>query len=458
MRAAALLLALTVVSQTQPPAPRQAPPPAGPPKDFTLPAPKRFKLDNGLAVTMVPFGQVPKVTIRVVVEAANVHERADQVWLADLTGSLMREGTAELAADALAREFAGMGGELAVSVGQDTAYASADVLADRAPQAVQLLADVVARPRFPESEFERVKANLLRDLAIRKSSPQATASAKFAELVYGDHPYGRIFPTEAMVKGYTLDQVRAFHKAHFVASRARMYVAGVFDPASMEASIRKIFGAWESGAPGEKPRVLSTRERQFALLDRAGAPQSTVLMGLRVVDPAHADWIALQVTDGLLGGTFASRITANIREQKGYTYSPFSTVETHPGSGVWIESADVTTNVTGASLKEITFEIERLRKEPPPEAELQGVKNALAGLFVVQNSSRGGVIGQLAFVDLHQLGDGYLSSYVKSLMAVTPVDVQRIANTYLASDKMTIVVVGDTKTVKGQVAPWAKGK
>ena len=237
-----------------------------------------------------------------------------------------------------------------------------------------------------------------------------------------------------------------------------MYVAGVFDPASMEASIRKIFGAWESGAPGEKPRVLSTRERQFALLDRAGAPQSTVLMGLRVVDPAHADWIALQVTDGLLGGTFASRITANIREQKGYTYSPFSTVETHPGSGVWIESADVTTNVTGASLKEITFEIERLRKEPPPEAELQGVKNALAGLFVVQNSSRGGVIGQLAFVDLHQLGDGYLSSYVKSLMAVTPVDVQRIANTYLASDKMTIVVVGDTKTVKGQVAPWAKGK
>ena len=237
-----------------------------------------------------------------------------------------------------------------------------------------------------------------------------------------------------------------------------MYVAGVFDPASMEASIRKIFGAWESGAPREKPRVLSTRERQFALLDRAGAPQSTVLMGLRVVDPAHADWIALQVTDGLLGGTFASRITANIREQKGYTYSPFSTVETHPGSGVWIESADVTTNVTGASLKEITFEIERLRKEPPPEAELQGVKNALAGLFVVQNSSRGGVIGQLAFVDLHQLGDGYLSSYVKSLMAVTPVDVQRIANTYLASDKMTIVIVGDTKTVKGQVAPWAKGK
>ena len=285
MRAAALLLALTVAYQTQPPAPRQAPPPAGPPKDFTLPAPKRFKLDNGLAVTMVPFGQVPKVTIRVVVEAANVHERADQAWLADLTGSLMREGTAELAADALAREFAGMGGELAVSVGQDTAYASADVLADRAPQAVQLLADVVARPRFPESEFERVKANLLRDLAIEKSSPQATASAKFAELVYGDHPYGRIFPTEAMVKGYTLDQSECSTK--FISLRRE---PGCMSRASSTRlrwrhRSEKSSVPGNSGHQGEKPRVLSTRERQFALLDRAGAPQSTVLMGLRVVEP-----------------------------------------------------------------------------------------------------------------------------------------------------------------------------
>jgi predicted Zn-dependent peptidase len=165
--------------------------------------------------------------------------------------------------------------------------------------------------------------------------------------------------------------------------------------------------------------------------------------------------VALQVTDALLGGAFGSRITSNIREQKGYTYSPGSTVSAHPGQASWVETADVTTNVTGESLKEIFYEIQRLRKEPPPAAELRGIQNNLAGIFVVQNASRGGVIGRLVFVDQHGLGDQYLSTYVKQVMAVTPEEVRRIANDYLTPETMTLVVVGDVKTVKEQVAPWA---
>jgi zinc protease len=174
-----------------------------------------------------------------------------------------------------------------------------------------------------------------------------------------------------------------------------------------------------------------------------------------VPDPAQADWIALEVTDSLLGGSFASRIVANIREEKGYTYSPNSAINTHPGHAHWVEVADVTTKVTGASLKEIFFEIDRLRKEAPPAEELQGIKNNLAGIFVVQNASRAGVVGRLAFVDQYKLGDAYLAEYVKRVMAVTPADVQRVASQYLTPDKMTLVVVGDTKTVKEQVAPYS---
>jgi predicted Zn-dependent peptidase len=180
------------------------------------------------------------------------------------------------------------------------------------------------------------------------------------------------------------------------------------------------------------------------------------MLGLKVPDPSNADWVALEVTDSLLGGSFASRITANIREQKGYTYSPGSAIDTHPGDARWYETADVTTKDTGAALKEIFFEIDRLRKEAPPAAELQGIKNNLAGIFVVQNASRQGVIGRLAFVDQHGLGEQYSATYVKKVMAVTPQDVQRIANQYLTPDKMTLVVVGDTKTVKEQLAPWSK--
>jgi len=434
------------------------PPPPGQPKDFVIPRPQRFTLPNGLAVTMVSFGQVPKVTVRLVVQAANLHERKNQVWLANLTGEMLREGTTSAAADALAREFAGMGGTLAIDVGSDRASLTTDVLAERGPQAVRLIADVAQRPRLPETELLRVKANLARELAIRRSTPQAVAEEKFAELLYGDHPYGRTFPSEKMLDGYTIEDVRAFHRQHFGAGRARLYVAGVFELGAMETAIREAFGGWARGSAADTPPVPAPGSSRFALLDRPDAPQSTVYLGLRVPDPSQADWLPLEVTDALLGGAFASRITTNIREQKGYTYSPYSDIEAHPGAAHWVEIADVTTSVTGASLKEIFAEIGRLRAEPPSPAELKGIQNFLAGLFVVRNASRAGVIGRLAFVDLHGLGDDFLSRYVVSVLGVTPEEVRRIADRYLVPDQMTLVVVGDSKTVKDQLAPWSRPK
>jgi predicted Zn-dependent peptidase len=190
------------------------------------------------------------------------------------------------------------------------------------------------------------------------------------------------------------------------------------------------------------------------MIDRPGAVQSTLVVGLPVPDASSPDYTALQVTDAILGGAFGSRITSNIREDKGYTYSPFSTITDHRGDALWAEMADVTTNVTGASLKEIFAEIERLRREAPPQTELRGIQNNMAGIFTLQNASRGGVINQLRFVDLHGLPDTYLTEYVKRVMAVTPADVQRIMRTYLRPEKMAIVVVGDRKTVEQQVKPY----
>jgi len=433
----------------------QAPPAPGTPKDFRLPKPTRFTLENGLAVTMVPFGQIPKVTIRLVVPAGNADESKDEVWLADLTGRMLREGTTKRPADVLARELAAMGGELGVSVGPDRTNISTDVLAERGAEAARLIAEVGRDPRFPQSELARVKAAMARDLAIQKSTPQAQAQEKFHELIYGNHPYGRLFPTEAMLAGFTLEQINAFHKTRFAAGRSRLYVAGVFDAPAMEKAIREAFGGWAAGtAAAAAPPSAILEARQLAVLDRPGAPQSTIYLGLRVPDPSNRDWIPLQVMDSLLGGSFASRITTNIRETKGYTYSPFSAVNPHVRDAHWVQVADVTTAVTGDALKEIVAEIERLRKEPPQAKELRGIQNNLAGTFVVQNSSRQGVISQLAFVDLHGLGDDYLATYVKRVMTVTPEDVRRAAAEYLKVDRMALVVVGDRKTVDPQLIPY----
>jgi zinc protease len=160
--------------------------------------------------------------------------------------------------------------------------------------------------------------------------------------------------------------------------------------------------------------------------------------------------------NALLGGSFGSRITSNIREQKGYTYSPRSQVSTRFRDAYWVEIADVTTKDTGAALKEIFSEIDRLQAEPPSATELKGIQNYLAGTFVLQNSSRDGIVGQLAFMDLHGLPDDYLTTYVQKVYAVTPADVQKMAAEHIPDDRATIVIAGDLKVINDQIASYAK--
>jgi zinc protease len=435
---------------------KEAPPAGGTPKNFTLPAKRNFSLPNGLEVTLVQYGEVPKATVELMVRAGNVNEAQGQTWLADLAGDLMREGTTTRTPAQIAEETARMGGGLTIQVQSDQTDIAGDVLGEHAPEFVKLLADVVKNPRFPESELPRLKANRVRQLAIAKTQPQQMALEKFRQVLYGNHPYGRIFPTEAMLQGYSIDQVKQFYDQNFGAVRSHLYVAGKFDAGAVERAIRESFSDWKRGTPQSSPPATAKSDRAVYTINRPDAVQSTIYMGVPVLDPSSKDYQALRVTDAILGGSFGSRITSNIRENKGYTYSPNSQVSSRPKSAYWVEVADVTTNVTGASLKEIFFEIDRLRKEPPSADELRGIQNYLAGIFVLQNSTRQGIINQLQFAKLHGLGENYLNTVVTSVMAVTPADVQRIMQSQLDPAKMTIVVVGDEKQIAEQVAPYER--
>ncbi len=430
------------------------PPPGGTPKDFKLPEKREFTLPNGMAVTLVPFGTVPKATVSLAIRVGNVNEGPNEVWLADVMGDLMNEGTTSLTAAQIAELTGGMGGGIGIGVGPDQTTIGGSVLSERAADFIRLVADVAQHPRFPESELPRITAARIRQVAIARSQPQPLAREKFHEILYGDHALGRLYPSEEMLKGYTIEQIRAFHAKNFGAVRAHLYVAGVYDAGVVEKTIRDAFSGWAKG-PEPVTNVPKPKSgRRVELIDRPNAVQSTLVIGLPVPNASHADYTALTVADALLGGAFGSRITTNIREQKGYTYSPFSTITTHYGDAYWAEFADVTTNVTGASLKEVFGEIERLRKEAPPADELRGIQNNMAGIFTLQNASRGGVVGQLQFVDLHGLPDTYLTEYVKRVMAVSPAEVQRMVRTYLRPENMAIVVVGDKKTVEAQVKPY----
>jgi zinc protease len=447
----ALLLALPIGGVF---AQKQAPPAAAPPKDFQLPTPVEFRLDNGLEVTLVPYGTVPKTTVELAILAGNAYEGPNQVWLGDLAGNLIREGTTTKSATDVSLAAAAMGGSLEITVGANTTEIGGDVLSEFGAEMVRLVADVAMNPRLPDSELARLKADLERELAIARAEPQQMAVEKFRGLMYPGHPYGRVFPSAEMIQGFTLADVRSFYDSNFGAARAHLYVAGRFDRQAMETAIREAFGSWKAGKSSTLAAPQPKSARAIHLVDRPGAVQSTILLGMPVPDPSNPDYVPLSVVNTLLGGYFSSRITANIRESKGYTYSPSSQLSTRFRNAYWAQAADVTTNVTGPSLKEIFYEIDRLQTEPPSPAELKAVQNYMAGVFVLQNSSRAGIVNMLEFVDLHGLPADYLKTYVRRVSAVTPQDVARLAQKYIQDDRATIVVVGDRKAIEEQVKPF----
>jgi zinc protease len=444
---AALLPAAAVPARAQ-----ETPPAPGTPRDVELPMPHTFTLDNGMGVSIVPFGTVPKVNAQLVVRVGNVNEAADEVWLADLMADLMREGTASRSSHQISLEAARMGGSVGVSVSPDELSVSGSALSEAAADLVRLIADLAMNPAFPESELERLRASRLRSLAVQKSQPQSLALEKFQAVLYPEHPYGRVFPAEEMLSGYTIAQIRQFYERHLGAARSHLFVVGRVDAQEMEAVIREAFADWRTGTAAalNVPAVAATA-RRIHVVDRPGAVQSSMYVGLPVIDPSHPDYVALQVTNMLLGGAFASRITRNIREDKGYTYSPFSSVSTRYRSGYWAEVADVTTAVTGPALEEIFGEIERLRSEAPAADELRGIQNYMAGTFTLQASSRPGVLGMMRQRNLHDLPDDFHANYVRQIHSVTPADVQRIAQTYLDPDRMVIVIVGDRSVIQEQL-------
>jgi zinc protease len=430
---------------------KETPPEGGVAKDFKLSAKQIQKYDNGLRSTLVHYGTVPKTTINLIIKTGNVHETTNQIWLADLTVRLLREGTAKMNFAELSKKTAMMGGSLNITVGLAQTTISGAVLSEYAPAFIQLISDLVINPAFPASEVDRLKADLKRRLAVQKSVPQSLAQEKFFEAMYGDQRYGKTFPTEQMINGYTAESVKEYYDQNYGAKRTVLYVVGNFDEAAVKKAIAGSLTKWKEGPEVNYPKIEALPVNDTMIIDRKGAPQTTVMLGLPILTPDNKDYIPMVVTNSLLGGSFGSRITSNIREDKGYTYSPFSTLNNRKGSSIWYEQADVTSEHTVESLLEIEKEVKKLGAIVPSTEELKGIQNYEAGIFVLQNSSPLGIIGQLNFLDLYGLPDSYLDNYVKNIHAVTPAKVTETAKTYIQYDKMAKVMVGDKEGIEKQI-------
>ncbi|MFK8030709.1 MAG: M16 family metallopeptidase [Gammaproteobacteria bacterium] len=429
---------------------KELPPEGGPARDFNLPAIERLTLDNGLRVTMVPFGKIPKTVIRVDVRTGNLND-GDNVWLSDLTTELMKEGTALRSSELIAEQTARMGGSLSIGTGLDQTYVGLSVLSEFATDAIALAAEALRQPAFPADQLERLRSSLQRNLKLSLSRPQSIASSAFVELLYPDHPYGRAYPTEQQLAGYTLEQIKDYYQNNFGAQRSHILVGGQFDRDKVLATIKRNFGDWQRGpAPLVYPPRISSSHR-LKLIDRPDAPQSTVIIGLPVPDQASPEYSALAQMQTLLGGYFSSRITANIREDKGYTYSPRSGVNNQFRTAYWTQSADITTEHTGDALNEIFSEIEIMQNELPSEVEVERTQNYQTGTFVLSHATPGGLLARISQMALHGLPNNHLDTYLSKINAITPEQYREMAKKHLLTDQMTIVIVGDLDKVIPQL-------
>jgi predicted Zn-dependent peptidase len=422
-----VLIGILVVAAVSVLAQKETPPAGGQPKPFVFPKQDTYTLSNGMKVTLVQYGAVPKVAMQAIIRAGTLNEKAEQRWISDIVATMLKDGTTKRTAEQIAKETADMGGSIFTAASNDKTTIGGEALSEFDARFVELLSDVILNPKFAASDFDKARANKLREIAVAKAQAGTQAWEKFREITFSGHPYASVMASEPIVQTYKLDDVRGFYNDQYGAARTHFYVVGQFDPAKVKAAIEKSFGGWKKGPDPIRNVPTVVGRRSLTTIDRPGAPQSTIYMGVPAISQSDPDFIKFMVMDSILGGSFGSRITSNIRENKGYTYSPGSFIWNRFKTGYWIESADVTTEATGASIKEILFEIDRLQKEPPSDAEMQGIKNYLVGIYVLQNSSRPGVIGQLEQMNYNELDKNYLDTYVQKLSAVTAKDVQDMA-------------------------------
>src|SRR5215467_2936762 len=416
--------------------------------------PKRVKsnLPNGLEIILVESHSIPRFHGQLYFRSGNAAVSDLAPGLMDMTATMVRTGTSKRASRQIEEDLRRLGADLASSSGQDTSAISFAGLSEFAEPLLGLVNELAREASFPETEFERERRQKLEEVKLERTQPGFLASEKLRKVLFGDHPYARISPSEEQVAASKIADLQSIYRASYTPENALMLLVGDFDPQSMLASIEKIFGNWS----GKKPSIpaaaspANPRGRRVYLVHFPGAVQAQILCGCHSITRKHADWVKLGLTNSLYGGAFNSRLVMNIREAKGYTYSPRSSVIPLQQHGYFSVSAAVRNEVVAASLTEIFYELDKLRSLPVPEAELRDAQNYLSGVFSMGLATQDGLLSQVGTVALNDLPDDYLETYRDKVRALTPADLQTTAQKYLDSANMQIVLVGDRSKIETQ--------
>jgi zinc protease len=413
-------------------------------------------LPNGLRVIVARQTVVPKVSVMLTVLSGYSSDPQNQTGLAQLTADLVQEGTTTKNSRQIRRDVFGMGGSLSAAVSQDFSSLTARGLAEFAPSLISLLADVAMNPTLPADEIAIAKQQRMQNVAQQKASPQFVANREFRRALFGQHPYARTSETEATLQAIDRPALETFHRVYYRPNNAFLLIVGAVDPAVITAAAEKSFGGWARGEVPKPsfPAAPPLTGRHVYFVQRPNSIQSSIAVGNFAIKRSDPRWYQLMLANTIYGGAFNSRIIRNIREEKGYTYSPSSVMTGFADAGFYRFAADVRNEVTGATLTEVFKEIDKLRAEGSPPEELQGAKSYVRGVFPVQTATQPGLATVLNNVYVFGLEKDYPETYRSRIAAVSPEQVKAGAAILLGSENAVITIVGDWAKVKDQLAEY----
>jgi zinc protease len=433
---------------------RSSPPALGPERPVAWPKRTVRILPNGMHVVLAETRTFPKISAQLFFRSGNAVVAHTAPGLAEITATVARTGTATRPLRRIEEDLRRMGADLAAVAGADSSAIGISGVADFSESLLEMLADLARNASFPEEELERERRQRIEGLRIQRTTPDFLANERLRHVLFGKHPYAVIAPKEDQVAAYRRTQLEDFYHQNYSPANALLILVGDFSSEKMLEQVENVFGGWKAPAPKLQKSPAPPRHsgRHVHLVHLPGSVQTQVLVGNLAITRSDPDWYRLVLANSIYGGAFHSRLVMNIREQKGYTYSPRSGINALREFGYFTVHAAVRNEVAAATLAEIFYEMDRMRSLPVTAQELENARSYLSGVFSLGVATQEGALSQLSTVYLDRLPDDYLETYRARIHALTEDDVLAAARRHFDSPNEQIVLVGDRAQIAEQAA------
>jgi zinc protease len=434
--------------------PVERPPQPLPARDVKFPPYEIRTLQNGLQVVVVQHHEQPILTLRMLIRSGAASDPAKKQGVAVLTAALLDQGTATRSAEQIADTIDSIGGGLATGAGTDLSYANVLVMKDSLSLGFELLNDVVRNPAFKADELERQRQQAVSGLRVSYEDPDYVAGLVFDRLVYGFHPYG--LPnngTPESLQSVTVDDLRAFHQAHYAPNNAILAVVGDVTPQEAFTGAERAFGNWaQHDVKPDDPGAPPEPTRRVIVVDKPDAVQTELRVGQLALPRKHPDYLAYDLTMKILGGEGANRLQRVLRSERGLTYGASAEFQALRQSGDFAANTDTRSDATAEVLRVIVEEITKLQRERVSDRELSDAQAYLTGNFPLTIETPEDIAAQVLNAIFYGLPLSDIENYRELVNAITPDDIQRVARQYLKPDRLSVVLVGNASAFTKDLA------